>query len=97
MRTNGGIRKPSAAAAFALLAALVPGIQPVARAAASESPRGGPREGIKVHGRWTIDVKNADGSLVARHEFENALDSDGGVVLAKCSPVRRSLASGEWP
>ena len=94
MRTNGGHRKPSAAAALALLVALVPGIQPVARAAASASPRGGPSEGIKVHGRWTIDIKNADGSLVSRHEFENALDSDGAVALAEM--LARTKVPGEW-
>jgi hypothetical protein len=30
-------------------------------------------EGIKVHGRWTVDVRNADGSLASHHEFDNAL------------------------
>ena len=29
--------------------------------------------GIKVHGRWTIEVRNPDGSLVSRQEFDNAL------------------------
>jgi hypothetical protein len=33
----------------------------------------GPDEGIKVHGHWQIEVHNSDGSLVSRHEFENAL------------------------
>lgn len=35
---------------------------------------GGNREGIKVHGHWTIEVHNPDGSLVRHVEFENALD-----------------------
>lgn len=30
-------------------------------------------EGVKVHGRWTIDVRNPDGSLASHHEFDNAL------------------------
>ena len=34
---------------------------------------GGPHEGIKVHGHWIIDVRNPDGSVVSRHEFENSL------------------------
>jgi len=39
---------------------------------ASPSSRG-PLEGITVHGHWTIVVRNADGSIVSRQEFENAL------------------------
>ena len=30
-------------------------------------------EGITVHGHWTIDVRNPDGTLASHHEFENAL------------------------
>src|SRR5438093_5811943 len=44
---------------------------------------GGPKEGIKVHGHWTIDVRNPDGRLVTHREFENALTPDGGNTLAK--------------
>jgi hypothetical protein len=46
-----------------------------------DTPRG-PGEGIKVHGHWTIDVKNPDGSLASHHEFENALLSGGGSALS---------------
>jgi hypothetical protein len=42
-------------------------------AAAQEKPAGGPSEGIKVHGHWTIEIRNPDGSLVSHSEFENAL------------------------
>ena len=44
--------------------------------AAAARPVGHPRgehEGIKVHGHWTIEVKNPDGKLVSHTEFENAL------------------------
>lgn len=34
---------------------------------------GGPVEGIQVHGHWTIDVVNPDGSLDQHVEFENDL------------------------
>jgi hypothetical protein len=34
---------------------------------------GGPHEGIKVHGHWTIEVRNPDGTVVTHREFENAL------------------------
>ena len=34
-------------------------------------------EGIKVHGHWSIDVKNPDGTLAKHVEFENSLVSPG--------------------
>jgi hypothetical protein len=42
----------------------------------------GPREGIKVHGHWVIDVKNPDGTLATHYEFENALTNNGPLVLS---------------
>ncbi|MGA8222073.1 MAG: hypothetical protein WB780_10510 [Candidatus Acidiferrales bacterium] len=41
----------------------------------------GSHEGIKVHGHWTIDVHNPDGSLVSHREFENSLQQ-GALALA---------------
>ena len=38
-------------------------------------------EGIEVHGHWTIEVRNPDGSLDERHEFENALTPEGNDYL----------------
>jgi len=38
----------------------------------------GKHEGIKVHGHWVVDIRNRDGSLASRHEFENALITAGG-------------------
>lgn len=46
---------------------------PTKGARAAGKPTGGQQEGIKVHGHWVIEVRNPDGSLVKRHEFENAL------------------------
>jgi hypothetical protein len=40
------------------------------------------QQGIKIHGHWTIDIKNLDGSLVEHREFENALQYDGGQLMA---------------
>src|SRR5258708_28345998 len=48
-----------------------------------EGTREGPSDGIKVHGHWTIDVKNPDGSLASHHDFENALTTQGADVLAR--------------
>jgi hypothetical protein len=58
-------------------AAVAPQAQPVAqpaqaRAPAAPAPRG-TQEGIKVHGHWTIEVRNPDGKLVSHTEFENSL------------------------
>ena len=52
-------------AGFAVAAALA---TPVAAA-----EKKGTGEGIKVHGHWTIEVRNADGTLDSRREVENAL------------------------
>jgi len=38
-------------------------------------------QGIRVHGHWTIDVKNADGTPAQHHEFENQLQYDGTQYL----------------
>lgn len=42
----------------------------------------GSHEGIKVHGHWTIEVRNPDGTLVTHREFENSLQPSGGALLA---------------
>ena len=44
---------------------------------AAEKPGDASHEGIKVHGHWTIEVKNPDGSVATHHEFENSLQSQG--------------------
>ena len=70
--------------------------------AQTESREGAPREGIKVHGHWVIDVRNADGSLSSHLEFENrlALPGDepfggaGNRILAAL--LGRSSSAGVW-
>jgi hypothetical protein len=49
-----------------------------AAVAPGKSPAKGNHEGIKVHGHWTIEVRNPDGKLVSHTEFENALVQPGG-------------------
>lgn len=57
--------------------------------------RGGPnKDGIKVHGHWTIDVRRADGTLVSHHEFENALTSTGAMGLGLV--LTRYYTMGGW-
>ena len=64
------------------------------QAQAPATSPGGPSEGIKVHGRWTIAVLNADGTVASRHEFDNAL-TNGRTVLAQLLSRFRSHV-GDW-
>jgi len=54
----------------------------------------GPSEGIRVHGDWTITIRNEDGSVASRHEFSNALQSSGGSSLAGVLAGRQT--PGRW-
>ena len=51
------------------------------------------QEGIKVHGHWTIEVRDTDGSLVTRREFDNAL-TRGALWLAET--LGRVSTTGLW-
>ena len=50
---------------------------------ASAQPASAQDEGIKVHGDWVIEVRNPDGSLASRLEFQNALTTTGGNLLGR--------------
>jgi len=63
-------------------------------AQASLASAGMPSEGIQVHGHWTIDVKNPDGSLASHNEFENALEPTGVAELARL--LARLETPGAW-
>ena len=41
----------------------------------------GPSEGIQVHGDWTIDIYNPDGTLDEHVEISNALGPNGDAQL----------------
>lgn len=59
------------------------------------SPAAQQREGIKVHGDWVIEVRNADGTLAQRHEFKNALvANEGDRALAWI--LSRGYSTGRW-
>lgn len=51
--------------------------EPVTAAPGKRAPKGN-HEGITVHGHWTIEVRNPDGSLARHVEFENSLVQPGG-------------------
>jgi hypothetical protein len=57
----------------------------VAPKATPEEPKNkGAAEGIKVHGHWTIEVRDPDGKVATHREFENKLSptlGSGGAVL----------------
>lgn len=50
-------------------------------APAVQAPAKGAHEGIGVHGHWTIDVKNPNGTLARHVEFENGLCIGSGDQL----------------
>ena len=55
----------------------------------------GPVEGLRVHGHWTIEVRDPDGTLVERREFDNALDTNtGNQTLTKI--LGRIWTVGNW-
>jgi hypothetical protein len=55
---------------------------------------GGPQEGIKVHGRWTITVRNEDGSVASRHDFANRFLPQAAAPFAKVLAHQTTL--GGW-
>ncbi len=66
-------------------------------AAQQEESDGKKPEGIKVHGHWTIVVRDADGSMVSRREFENALTTgatSGNGALSQF--LGRQYTVGTW-
>ena len=67
---------------------------PAAVVAESASSRGATTEGITVHGHWVIEVRDPDGSLVQRREFDNVLSTSGAEMLAKVLAKERIF--GEW-
>lgn len=50
-------------------------------------------QGIKVHGHWTIEVRNPDGALVTHREFENAYQPGYNVLPGMLSRV---YTMGSW-
>jgi hypothetical protein len=71
---------PAAAVASAVpLVTSLPGAPPLRHDAAENGDAA--HQGIKLHGHWTIDVKNPDGTTVQHRVFENQLQYDGTQYL----------------
>jgi hypothetical protein len=62
------------------------------QAQAAQPRTNGATDGIKVHGHWTIEVRNPDGTLVTHHEFENAYVPKGFLPLI----LGRQNSVGTW-
>jgi hypothetical protein len=62
--------------------------------ALAQAPSGAANVGIKVHGHWTLVIRNDDGTVASRHEFENALLGPGATLLAQL--LAGSAAAGPW-
>ena len=57
----------------------------------------GAREGITVHGHWVLEVRNPDGTLVTRREFENGLNETRGHGAEWLGMLlKRTSTAGRW-
>jgi len=86
---------PEAKAGFA--AAATSGSHPESKVTptlAEADTDSGTGQGIKVHGHWTIEIREPDGSTVSRHEFDNALEDETPRELARILGRLRSV--GRW-
>lgn len=55
---------------------------------------GGSSEGIQIHGHWVIEVREPDGSLASRREFDNDLTTGGSLLLGQL--LGRTKTIGVW-
>jgi hypothetical protein len=78
--------KSAATSAIARLIAIaaIASVSAVATAQAQPPAGGvsGPHQGIKLHGHWVIEIRNPDGTLSSRHEFDNRLSANGKSLMA---------------
>jgi hypothetical protein len=54
----------------------------------------GQSQGIRIHGHWVLEVKNPDGKVVERREFENSLVAGSGLNTTSGDQVFAALLSG---
>jgi hypothetical protein len=86
--------KPVAVAAVSpQTAAVYTGAKRMAEEEETAKPSKPGSEGIKVHGHWVIDVRNADGTLVRHKDFENSLVTQG-IGTASGDQLMAGLLSG---
>jgi hypothetical protein len=70
--------------------------KPDAEATTPINPPGsdGSGESVGVHGHWVIEVRNPDGSLATRREFDNALTDWGKTIFSRF--LARTATVGLW-
>jgi hypothetical protein len=69
---------PSTAAAASPVAS-TPAAKPAGEEKEAAAPSKPGNEGIRIHGHWVLQVKNPDGSLGERREFDNSLTNGSGI------------------
>jgi hypothetical protein len=72
-----------------VLIAALSGAQALAQSGAAQ-------DGIKVHGDWTLTVRNPDGTVAARHEFKNALAISLGGDSLLAQLLSGGAVAGQW-
>lgn len=68
----------------------------VAACSGGAVPSGSPSEGIAVHGDWTIEVYDADGTLVDTTTFSNGLVEVGRSALVAIMGGERVIDRESW-
>lgn len=66
----------------------------VANSEAAPAPSSGVNTGVKIHGRWKIVVRNTDGTVATRRDFENSLTFSGAFIMQAL--VGGSASPGAW-
>jgi hypothetical protein len=106
--TPGSVAQPAAAVQGGNVSAAAPAtaapavktglaVNPAAKPAEEQdvaAPGKPGNEGIKVHGHWVLQVKNADGTLGERREFDNSLVTLNATVNLTGDRVLTALLSG---
>ncbi|MFY9802999.1 MAG: hypothetical protein WAK78_15720 [Candidatus Acidiferrales bacterium] len=82
-------KSAAAAPASAAAAAKAP-----ANPAAAPAPSGGLNTGIRIHGHWKIVVRNPDGTVATRRDFENSLTYPGAFLLQNF--LGGTMTPGAW-
>ncbi len=54
------------------------------------------QEGVKVHGDWTLTVRNPDGTVAGRYEFKNALAINSFADLLLAEILEGTRVPGKW-
>jgi hypothetical protein len=66
---------------------------PVGEEEEAATPKKPGGEGIKVHGHWVMDIRNADGTLAKHLDFQNSLTTGGSASTALFSSGDQLLAA----